>query len=72
MKSGKVSSDDQPFINEKLKKKKRKKCREYRKSRKSKKWTNMEEIYQNEVLKAKKSFYRKKISNLRKTNPRKS
>lgn len=64
------SSDDQPFFSEKLGIMKRRKCREFRKNRKSAKWNGMDEIYQNELLKAKKGFYSNKIKNLRKANPK--
>ena len=64
-----VSSDDQPFVNEKLKRMKRKKCREYRKHRRSSKWKLLDVNYQNEVEKLKKGFYSKKIKNLRKCKP---
>ena len=64
-----IKSDDQPYYNEKLEKMKRRKCREYRKNRKSKKWKKMNEIYDDELGKAKKSFYRGKIRNLRTANP---
>ena len=66
-----ISSDDQPFINEYLKKLKRKKCCEYHKHRKSRKWVCLEEKYQKELANAKSAYYRKKIKKLRKTDPRK-
>ena len=66
----KVANDDQPFINEKLKKMKRKKCREFQKHRRSEKWRTLEEKYQDELGKTKKDYYRRKIRNLRRTKPR--
>ena len=66
-----ISSDDQPFVNEKLKKMKRRKCREYWKHRRSNKWKVLEGKYKVELDRVKKDFYRKKIRNLRKLEPRK-
>ena len=65
----KVSSDDQPFYTDKLARLKRKKGREYRKRRRSSKWISLENLYNNEVSKAKMDFYRKNIKNLRKAKP---
>ena len=65
-----TSSDDQPFINEKLKKMKRKKCREYQKHRRSSKWKSLEIKYKEELEKTKKGYYRKKIRDLRKLKPK--
>ena len=66
-----VSSDDQPFFNEKLSLLKRRKGREYSKHRRSAKWKKMEQIYNHELSRAKKGFYRKRIKNLRKSKPAK-
>ena len=63
------ASDDQPFYSNKLVKLKRRKAREYGKHRKSKKWENMNIKYEEELSKAKKDFYSKKIRNLGKVNP---
>ena len=49
---------------------KRRKCREYGKNRRSKKWRTLKELYEKELSKAKKSFYRKKIKHLRTANPK--
>ena len=68
-KTKKISSDDQPFYNEKLVRLKRKKCREYRKHRRSSKWKALHEAYKNEISKAKRQFYKSKIKNLRKSKP---
>ena len=67
----KVANDDQPFMTEKLKHLKRKKCRIYRKQRKSEEWKRLEEIYRREIKRAKNNFYRNKIKNLRRSNPKK-
>ena len=66
-----ISSQDQPFFTNKLKQLRRRKNREYHKHRKSLKWKNLEEIYQTELRKSKKHFYRKRIQALKKGNPRK-
>ena len=65
-----VSSDDQPYFNEKLRILKRRKTREFRKRRKSGKWKILEEKYQAELTKAQKCFYRKNIHNLKNANPK--
>ena len=65
-----VSSDDNPFFTDKLRKLKRRKCREYRKNRRSIRWKKMQCSYLEELEKAKKNFYNSKISRLRKSNPR--
>ena len=64
-----ISNDSQPFFTEKLSRLKRRKGREYNKHRRSAKWKQMELIYNNELSKAKKEYYRKKIKNLRKSKP---
>ena len=64
-----VSSDDQPFYNDKLSRLRRRKGREYRKHRRSEKWLKLEKVYNDQLVLAKKSFYRRKIKNLRKVNP---
>ena len=65
-----IFSDDQPYFTEKLMNLKRRKCREYRKHRRSKKWQSLSEIYEHELLKAKKGFYRKKIQHLKNAKPK--
>ena len=65
-----VSSDDQPYFNEKLRILKRRKTREFRKRRKSGKWKILEEKYQAELTKAQKGFFRKNIHNLKNANPK--
>ena len=69
-KTRKIYSDDEPFFTEKLSKLKRRKCREFQKHRKSKKWENMDEAYEIELSKAKKSFYDRKIKHLRNAKPK--
>ena len=48
---------------------KRKKGREYVKHRRSQKWKNLNTLYSQELRKAKKNFYKKKIQHLRKAKP---
>ena len=66
-----VSSDDQPFINQKLKRIKRVKSCDYHKHRRSKKWEFLDGKYQAELGKTKKGFYRNRIKQLRKLKPSK-
>ena len=66
-----ISSDDQPFVTQKLKSLKRRKGREYHKHRKSQKWVDLEEKYQKELTEAKSTYYKRKIKKLRKTDPKK-
>ena len=66
-----ISSDNDPYYSEKLAKLKRKKCREYTKRRRSKRWKISEEKHCEELEKAKKSLYVRKIKNLRKMQPKK-
>ena len=49
----------------------RRPCRIYRKQRKSEEWRRLEEIYRKDIKKAKTFFYRTKIKNLRRSDPRK-
>ena len=49
---------------------KRRKCQEFNKHRRSPKWKEMENKYRCELEKAKQGYYREKIRNLRKQNPR--
>ena len=66
-----ISSDDQPFVTQKLKSLKRRKGREYHKHRKSQKWVDLEEKYQKELTEAKSTYYKRKIKKLRKIDPKK-
>ena len=58
-----------PFFTNKLMQLKRKKGREYVKHRRSQKWKNLNTLYSQELRKAKKNFYKKKIQHLRKAKP---
>ena len=64
-----ISSRDQPFFTNKLKQLRRRKSREYHKHRKSLKWEKLEQIYQIELSKSKRNFYRRRIQTLKKGNP---
>ena len=63
----KISSDDQPFCTENLKRLKRLKSGEYHKNRRSVKWRDINKKYKHEVAKAKKNYYKKIIKSLKKT-----
>ena len=63
-----VTSDDQPFCSEKMKRLKRLKSREYHKNRKSGKWLELNKNYKKEVAKAKKKYYRQIIKDLKTSN----
>ena len=65
----KISSDDQPFCSEKMKRLKRIKSREFRKHRKSKKWKDLDVKYNKEVKKSKKKYYHDIIKDLKKSKP---
>ena len=65
-----ISSDDEPFFNDALKKLRRRKCKEYHKNRRSQKWYKMDLEYRAMLKKAKNKFYSQKIKRLRKNNPK--
>ena len=48
---------------------KRLKSREYNKNRRSNKWEKLNKLFKKEVLKAKRSFYKSKIKDLKESNP---
>ena len=62
----KVSSDDQPWCNEEVKKNKRLKEREYKKHRKSQNYLALNIKYENSIAKAKSTFYKNAIKYLKK------
>ena len=70
-KKHKISNDNQPFFTRKLENLKRKKQREFSKNRKSEKWRRMENAYQDRLANAKMSYYKKEISKLKKSDPKK-
>ena len=68
-KERKFASDDKPWITHKIKILDRKRKRIYHLERKSSKWRKLNEEFKAEVKLAKKSFYRKSISDLKSKNP---
>ena len=65
----KISSDDQPFYNDKLDKLNRKKKREYAKRRKSDKWKELNSKFKAKIKLAKQSFYKTKVEHIKTVNP---
>ena len=65
LKKRKISSDDQPFCTEEMKRLKRLKGREFHKNRRSLKWRELNDKYNKEVSKAKKSYYKNIIKDLK-------
>ena len=63
-KDKKISSDDDPWYTEKLKKLQRKKSRIFRKNRNSEKYKKLRKLYDTEVIKAKKEFKKKSIDDV--------
>ena len=68
-KTRKISSDDQPWITEKLKKLDRRRKRIYHKHRKSDKWLYFDKLFKKEMKSAKSNFYKNMISDLRFKKP---
>ena len=64
-----ISSDDQPFCTEEMKRLKRLKSREFQKHRRSIKWRELNARYKREVSLAKKKYYKQIIQDLKKSNP---
>ena len=67
----KINSDDQPWMNSKLKKLDRQRKRIYRKERRSAKWHKMDKLFKNEMKSAKSNFYKKSVADLKLSNPSK-
>ena len=63
-KTHKICSDDQPWINHKLKMIDRRRKREYNKHRKSDKWHSLDKYFKTNVKSAKTEFYKKMMSEL--------
>ena len=63
-KTQRINSDDQPWINHKLKVIDRKRKREYNKNRKSEKWNTLDKSFKTNVKIAKKDFHKKIMSEL--------
>ena len=69
IKERKISSDDKPFVIEKMKILKRRKEREYHKHRKSIKYQNFQKLYEKSETEAKHNFYEKTIHDLKQSEP---
>ena len=67
-KTYKISSDDQPWINHKIKTMDRKRKREYTKHRKSDKWQALNKTLKENVTSAKNNFYKKMVSDVMSKN----
>ena len=63
-KTQRINSDDQPWINFKLKAMDRRRKREYSKHRKSEKWHTLDKDFKKSVTIAKKTFYKKVMGEL--------
>ena len=63
-------SQNEPFYNDILLKLRRKKSREYTKHRHSQKYHDLNKLYNELLSMAKRKFYRRKVSHLKKSNPR--
>jgi hypothetical protein len=64
-KERKISSDDQPWITQKLKKMDRRRRRIYHKQRRSEKWRSLDKLFKKELKSAKAQFYKKTIADLK-------
>ena len=65
----KHTSDDSPWICDRVKKIKRLKSREYSKHRKSVKWVKLEEQYKSVLVSAKQKYYKNIVSDLKTSKP---
>ena len=63
-------NENKPFFTDKLVKLKRKKTREFNRNRKSRKYETLAKIYDSELKKAKKLYYRKHVLKLRSKKPK--
>ena len=69
LKKLKVSTDDSPWCNEKVKRLKRLKSREFNKHRSSKKWNDQNERYKKVLKQEKTKYYANIIKDLKQSNP---
>ena len=65
----KISSDDQAWMTNKLKKLDRKRKRIFHTERRSEKWRNLNKLFKQEVKIAKKQFYKNTIADLKEKSP---
>ena len=71
VKTSKVSTDDSPWCNDKVKHLKRLKCREFNKHRSSEKWDRLNKIYKTAVITAKNKYYKDIVKDIKQSNPSK-
>ena len=65
----KIRPDDQPWANNEIKSKDRRMKREFRKKKKSAKWHNLEEQFRAKCEKAKHSYSKNIVNDLKHSNP---
>ena len=65
----KMTSDDAPWCNNKVKRLKRLKCREYNKHRSSTKWVDLNNQYKIVLTEAKHKYYKDIVKDLKTSNP---
>ena len=69
VKISKVSTDDSPWCNDKLKYLNRLKCREFNKHRSSEKWHRLNKVYKTALTTSKTKFYKNIVKDLKLSNP---
>ena len=69
LKTIKVTSDDSPWCNNKVKTLKRLKCREFNKHRSSVKWKDLNDKYKEAFIHAKSQYYKNIVKDLEISNP---
>ena len=69
LKKREISSDDQPFCSEEMKRLKRMKTREFHKNRRSVKWRQLNLRYKKEVAVAKRKYHKEIIKDLKTSKP---
>ena len=67
-KTRQITSDDQPWIDHKLKSLDRKRKRLFHKERRSEKWKKLDKIFKKEIKSAKTNFYKKMVADLKDKN----
>ena len=69
LKTIKVTSDDSPWCNNKVKTLKRLKCRKFNKHRSSVKWKDLNDKYKEALIHAKSQYYKNIVKDLKISNP---
>ena len=69
LKTIKVSSDDQPWVSQKVKKLDRLQKREYSKHKKSQKWGNLNKCYEDTCTEEKEKYYANIVEDLKVSEP---